>query len=306
MHSTQNRILNRAAIASTALLALLVALLLCLPGAEAQRGYGSFYGWGYEDTLEENLTRDIFPGNAFTFCRVQYSSDLRGGHAAGLRGGQWGGGWRTDYPASDQNFPLRLSELTTIDVNRDASGNIEHAVVRITDPELFNYPFIYMVEVGALHFSAEERETLRSYLLRGGFLMVDDFWGDAAWDNWEYQIGQVLPPEEYPLVDIPLSHPLFNIVFEIKEVPQVPAVSYYEQWRQTGDTYENREYARDTSAKCRGIFDKKGRLIVVAMHNTDLGDGWEREGEHEGFFREFSVKRAYPMGINIVVYAMTH
>ncbi len=171
---------------------------------------------------------------------------------------------------------------------------------------LFNSPFISMRAGGAHPFRAAEREALRRYLLRGGFLMVDDFWGDDEWDNWEYEISQVFPPEEFPIVDIPLSHPIFNIVFEIKEVPQVPSVNHYEYWRRTGVSYEGRRYAGDTAAHCRGIFDKRGRLMIVMMHNTDLGDGWEREGEHEGYFRDFSVKRAYPMGINIVVYAMTH
>ena len=285
------------------ILALSICLLLVavysefLPEAKGQRGRGR----GWWDEMPDNLTRDIFPGNTFTFCRVQYTSAGRGG-----RWGRGGDGWRTDYPQSDLNFPLRLSELTTIKVNRDEYGEIEHAVVRLTDEELFNYPFIYMLEVASLVFSDEEQEALRSYLLRGGFLMVDDFWGDRAWENWEYEIGQVLPPDEYPIVELTPPHPLFNIVFPLKEVPQVPSVGHYRRWEMTGDTYEGREPATDTRAHCRAIFDKKGRLMVVAMHNTDLGDGWEREGELEGYFREFSVKRAYPMGINIVVYAMTH
>jgi hypothetical protein len=141
--------------------------------------------------------------------------------------------------------------------------------------------------------------------LRGGFLLVDDFWGDYAWANWEYEIGRVFPPDEYPIVDIPLNHPIFHCVFDIKEVPQVPAINQFWEWQMTGNTYEGQPTI-DPSPHCRGIFDKNGRLMIVMMHNTDLGDGWEREGENEGYFREFSVKKAYPMGINIVVYAMTH
>jgi hypothetical protein len=283
----------------------LCLLCLCLdaawiPEVAAQRGRR---GGDYD--LRPNLTRDIFPGNTFTFCRVQYTSVSGGDWDWGRRGGRRSGKWRTDYPASDLNFSQRLSELTTVDVNRDENGNIEHAIVRLTDEELRNYPFIYMLEVAELAFDEAERDALRNYLLRGGFLMVDDFWGDDAWDNWVYEIGHVLPPEEYAIVDIPLSHPLFHIVFDIKEVPQVPSVNQYRRWAQTGDTYEG-QWTTDSDPHCRGIFDKKGRLMVVMMHNTDLGDGWEREGEHEGYFREFSVKRAYPMGINIVVYAMTH
>ncbi len=296
-------------------------VLLCLIAAvfglcavdtvEGQRGRGRGYGRGYY--LDENLVaRNIFPGNVFTFCRIAYSSGGYGGYGGGYGGrygGRWGGGWRTDYPASDLNFSLRLSELTTIEVNRDGHGEIVHAVVKLTDDELFDYPFIYMLEVGALEFSEAEQDRLRAYLLRGGFLMVDDFWGDAAWDNWEYEIGQVFPPDKYPIKDIPLDHPLFNIVFKLKEVPQVPAVGRYDQWAATGSAYEGQP-TTDPSPHCRGIWDvregKEDRLMMVIMHNTDLGDGWEREGEDERYFHEFSAKRAYPMGINIVVYAMTH
>ncbi len=289
------------------LLALAVFVGVWVSSVSAQRGYGRGRG-GYDAWRDENVTRDIFPGNCFTFCRIQYSS------GGGYYGGGWGrgygrgGGWRTDYPASDLNFSQRLSELTTIKVRRDSSGEIQHAVVSILDDELYNYPFIYMLEVASLSFSDEEVERLREYLLRGGFLLVDDFWGDRAWQNWEFEISKVLPPDEYPMTDIPLSHPIFHCVFNLDEVPQVPSVGHYDEWKYNGISYERHDYdiTGDTSAHCRGIFDKKGRLMVVVMHNSDLGDGWEREGENEGYFRDFSVKRAYPMGINIVVYAMTH
>jgi hypothetical protein len=246
--------------------------------------------------------RDVFPGSAFTFCRVNYSG-------GGGRGWGRGGGWRTDYPESDLNFSLRLSQLTAIEVERRPDGGFEHAVVRLDDPQVFAYPFLYMLEVGGLALSQPERDGLSAYLRRGGFLMVDDFWGDDEWDNWEYEIGQVLPPDQYPMVDIPADHELFSIVFELEGLPQVPAAGHFDQWKRSGRTYEGSaaQYARyGTQARCKGIFDAEGRLMVVVLHNTDLGDGWEREGENYGYFSEFSAKRAYPMGINIVVYAMTH
>ena len=257
------------------------------PGGRGGRG-GFRSRWG--DGGLEIPERDIFPGDVFTFCRVQYSSS----------GYRRGGGWQTDYDASDINFSTRLGELTTIRVNRDKQGRVKHAVIRLTDKDLFNYPFIYIVEPGALEFSDEEVERLRSYLLRGGFLMVDDFWGEAEWENFEQEFSRVLPPEQYPLMRLPLSHEIFHCVFEIKEYPQIPSVHV---WLGTGLTYER------TDAKqpdYRGVFDKKGRLIVVVCHNTDLGDGWERESWDQEYFREFSAKKAYPLGINIVVYAMTH
>ncbi len=259
--------------------------------AEAQpwrRGYREF----------EEPVRDIFPGNGFTFCRVRYQSQY-----GDRRGERWrgGGNWLTDYPDSDLNFPKRLSELTSIQVDRDEQGEVKHALVDLTEDDLFNYPFLYMLEVGNLVFLDEEVVALRSYLLRGGFLMVDDFWGSAAWANFEYEMGRVFPPEEYPLVELPRDHEIFHIVFPIQEVPQVPGIGF---WYQTGQTSE--QWEDSAEAHCRGIFDKKGRLMVVILHNTDLGDGWEEEAQNPVYFREFSAKKAYPLGINIVVYAMTH
>ena len=249
------------------------------------------------------VKRDIFPGNAFTFCRARYSGSRRPG-GRGRRGR--GGSWSVDYPQSDQNFSLRLSQLTTLSVNQDENGEFLHAIVRLDEPDLFKYPFIYMLEVGGMSLTAPEREGLRTYLLRGGFLLVDDFWGDSAWENWVFEIGQVLPPEEYPLVDIPLDHEIFHIVFDLDHVPQVPGIR---SWEWSGGGPEG-DYSRYTvygsEAHCKGIFDHNGRLMAVIMHNTDLGDGWEREGENIDYFREYSAKLAYPMGINIVVYAMTH
>jgi len=234
--------------------------------------------------------RDVFPGNVFTFCRLRYDS-------SGYRSG---GGWDTDFNASDVNFSTRLEELTTIRVNRDERGRVKHAVVRLTEDDVFNYPFLYMIEPGALTFSDAEAARLRSYLLRGGFLLVDDFWGEVEWRNFEFEFSRAMPPDEFPMMPLPLTHEIFHCVFEIKEYPQVPSVH---AWLGTGLTYERRDA---TEPHFRGVFDKKGRLMAVICHNTDLGDGWERENWDETYFREFSAKKSYPMGINIVVYAMTH
>lgn len=226
--------------------------------------------------------------NRFTFARAKYTSYRNG----------WS--WDTDYPDSDVNFSLRLAELTTIDVNRDASGRIIHAIVDLADPMLVHFPFLYMVEVGYSNLTDSEVEGLRNYLLRGGFLLVDDFWEWREWDNWETQVRKLFPDaESYPIVDIPLSHPIFHCVFRLDQVPQVPSINSWVNYRAESDR-------RGAVASCRGMFDHAGRLMMVMMHNTDLGDGWEREGEDFEYFQKFSVAKAYPMGINIVVYAMTH
>ncbi|RJP18996.1 MAG: DUF4159 domain-containing protein [Candidatus Omnitrophota bacterium] len=271
---------------------ILITMIIDICIAPPQSAHAQYWGRRGRLPLPE---REIFPSNCFTFCRVQYDS-YQG------RGRDWGGGWATDYDDSDLNFSQRLSELTSIQVNRDVQGNIKHAVVRLTDDALFHYPFIYMLEVGRLVFSAEEAERLRNYLERGGFLLVDDFWGSRAWENWVYEIAKVFPPEEFPMIDIPPEHEIFHIVFEIDEVPQIPGIGHWYQYG--GSTSERFEDSEIPS--CKGIFDKNGRLMVVVLHNTDLGDGWEEEAVNPVYFDQFSKRKAYPLGINIVVYAMTH
>ena len=233
-----------------------------------------------------------FSHDVFTFVRIQYSSGYGGGgYGRGYRGGRWA----TDYPDSDLNFSFRLQQLTSMEVDPDG------LVLVLTDPKLFNYPFIYIVEPGGLVFSEEEVKILRSYLLNGGFLMVDDFWGEDEWYNFYYEIKRVFPDREP--VELRLSHPIFHAVFDLKEKPQIPSIGAAIQGRDYGISWE-RPDAQVPHYKA--IYDDKGRMMAIICHNTDLGDGWEREGEDEWYFREFSEKKAYPLGINIVFYAMTH
>jgi len=230
---------------------------------------------------------------AFSFCRILYQS---------VRDEAMGHGWNTDYPDSDANFMIRLSELTTADINRDGDGSPKHVVVTLTDDALFSYPFIFMSDVGTAGFTEPEAERLREYLLRGGILYVDDFWGDAAWDHWSEEIGRVLRPDRYPIVDIPLGHPIFQTFFTVRQVPQVPSIQF---WRRSGYAGTSERGSESEDVHFRGIFDERGRLMVIMTHNTDIADGWEREGEDEEFFYRFSI-RAYPLGVNIAIYAMTH
>ncbi|MEL6108297.1 MAG: DUF4159 domain-containing protein [Planctomycetota bacterium] len=227
-----------------------------------------------------------FPGDLFTFVRVRYDSEYG-------RGG--GGGWQTDYPDSDLNFSLRLQQLTTIKVNPNP------IILDLTDESLHDYPFLYMIEPGSLAFSEEEVEALRDYCFSGGFLMVDDFWGDRQYENLRYELKRVFPDRDP--IEVPIEHEIFQNVYPFKEKPQVPALG----GARRGISYEWSRDGSDTSTPYyKAIFDDKDRIMVFICHNTDLGDGWEREGEDEEYFREFSVKKAYPMGINIVTYAMTH
>ncbi len=233
-----------------------------------------------------------FEKDVFTFVRIRYST------GGGGRRGYGGRRWTTDYPDADLNISYRLQQMTSMKV--DPNGR----VLEIGDPDLFRYPFIYIVEPGDLQFEDREVETLRRYLLNGGFLMVDDFWGEDEWENLAEQLKRVFPDRE--IVDIPREHPLFHCVFDIPNDLnlQIPNYALGEESQYNG----GRTWERPDAVDChiRGIFDDKGRLCVLICHNTDNGDGWEREGEFPYYFREFSEKKAYPLGINIIFYAMTH
>jgi hypothetical protein len=261
--------------------------------AAAAAPAGAQWGDGWYRRPPRFATAEDLEQSAFTFCRLYYTS---------VRNEPLGHGWNTDYPNSDINFMIRLSQLTRAHVNLDDDGEPNHVVVRATDDELFSCPFVFMSDVGTTGFDELEVDRLRAYLLAGGFLYVDDFWGDQAWEHWSREIAKVLPPDEYPIVDIPSDHELFRGLYRLEGVPQIPSIQH---WLWSGGTTSERGWESE-QPHCRGIFDRYGRLMVVMTHNTDIADGWEREGEDAEFFALFSVTKSYPMGINIVLYAMTH
>lgn len=294
---------------------LLVVLLLLatVGGVWAQRRFGGGWGWGggegYSSQYETCRTaREVpshstgtpmwtnppgFEQDVFTFVRIRRDN----ARSTSWRAGRW---W-TDFPDSDLNLSFRLQQVTSMRV--DPEGR----VLRLTDPDLVNYPWIYMVEPGGLRLRDEEVPALRSYLMNGGVLMADDFWGTVQWENFEDEIKRVLPDRSF--VELPMDHPVFHCVFDLK-VPknklQVPNVGQGANSRYDGITYEIHEGERCVDMHVRAIMDDKNRIMVIATHNTDNGDGWEREGEDDYFFHEFSEKRSYPLGINIVFYLMTH
>ena len=237
-------------------------------------------------------TRALKDGR-FHFCRLMYPSAYR------EAGGQ---GWRTDYPGADINFSIRLAELTKTAVSTDGEGDPEYFVVRSSgDDNLFHCPFVHIEDAGTAEFTDADVVQLREYLLKGGFMWSDDFWGSRAWAIWEQEIGRVLPPERFPIVDIPVTHSMFQTIYNVKRIPQVPAIS---RWRYNGG--ETSERGLDSAVvNTRGIFDEKGRLMVLMTHNTDISDTWEREGEDIEYFYRFSPE-GYAIAINVMVYAMTH
>ena len=271
------------------LVAAFAAALLVATGVAGQdlfRGFGRFRG------PEPRLPTPTSFDGYFNFCRGMFTQDRR------EPGGQ---GWWTDYPAADVNFSIRLSELTKTRVSRTPENEPNHLVVRLTDDELFRCPFIEMEDVGTARFTDAEASRLRDYLLKGGFLWVDDFWGDWAWAQWVEEISRVLPKDEYPIRVVDTTHPLFRTFFQVPKVPQIPNIAH---WRRTGgDTSERGE--ESAVPQMYAISDARGRIMVLMTHNTDISDAWEREGEDPRFFYQFSPD-GYSVGINVVMYAMTH
>jgi hypothetical protein len=231
-----------------------------------------------------------FEDGAFTVCKLQYTSVYREPEGAG---------WSTDYPYAGINLMTRLSELTRTPVSLDRNGDPNYWVVTLSDPALYRCPFIMASDVGTMGLSGEEALALREYLLKGGFLWVDDFWGTPAWEQWSAQIHKALP--EYRIVDVPADHPLLNSMFRVEEIPQVTNIGF---WRRTGGATSERG-PDSPRANFRMMADDTGRVMVVMTHNSDIGDSWEREGEDREFFLRFS-PNGYSLGINVLLYVLNH
>lgn len=251
----------------------------------AQQIFSGYYGY----TPPKFPTATTFKG-AFNFCRAMFASDRREKR-----------GWDTDYPGADINFSVRLAELTKTRVSKPASGGEpDYVVVRLTDEALFQCPFVIMEDAGTAIFKDQEVVRLREYLLKGGFVFVSDYWGPQARDQFDREIGRVLPRDTYPIIDLPMDHPIFHTQFEVARVPQMSSI---QSWRRTGGGSTERGVT--APAEARGIADEHGRLMVVMMHNTDIPDGWEREGEEHEYFLRFSPD-AYAVGIDVLLYDLTH
>ena len=277
-------------------LRLVVAWLAASAAALATAAYGQniWVGGGrfFRDPPKWAKASD-FDGQ-FNFCRGFYDSN---------RYEDGGQGWRTDYPGADNNFSVRLMELTLAHVKLDVERQPNTVVVRLTDPLLYRCPMVFMEDVGTMHLSDEEIKGLRNYLVKGGFLYVDDFWGTAAWDQWADEIGRVLPPGQYPIFDIPLDHGIMHTLYDVKAIEQVSSIQFW--YRNGGSTSERERDGDSPHSDFRGIADDRGRLMVVMLHNTDISDTWEREGENREYFERYSPD-GYAIGVNIVLYGMTH
>jgi hypothetical protein len=270
-------------LSSLVAVAAILALGAGAAGAQIWRGGYGFYA------PPKFPTANSFVGT-FNFCRLMFSSNRREKR-----------GWSTDYPGADINFSVRLSELTKTRVTKGSSGDPEFVVVRPTDPALMQCPFILIEDGGTAIFDNEEVLRLREYLLKGGFLFVSDYWGTAAGEQWDEEISRVLPRDQYPIVDIPMDHPMWQSLFDVKQVPQMASIQF---WRRSGGGMSERG-ADSAQVDVRGIADRHGRFMVVMIHNSDIPDGWEREAEDPEYFNRFSPD-AYSVAIDVLMYAMTH
>jgi hypothetical protein len=265
---------------------LLATLLATVASGQGRRrGFGGFRG-----PAPKMATPQDFDGN-FLFCRILFRNAPDGD----------GDGWGVDYPRADINLTFRLSELTTTTVSRDPEDEFKHVVVRLTDPLLYHCPFVMMTEPGGAFFDEAEAARLHDYLLKGGFLWVDDFWGEFAFSHWAGEIAKALPPERYPITDVPLEHALFHTLYDIRRILQVPSINF---WSRSGETSER---GRDSAVPhVRAIQDQDGgRIMVLMTHNTDFGDAFEREGDDHRYFLQFAPE-GYAFAVNAIVYSMTH
>jgi hypothetical protein len=261
-----------------------------ITAVHAQRLWSGYYG----RTPPKFPTAETFEGS-FHFCRVMFDSDRREKS-----------GWATDYPGADLNFSTRLAELTKVRVKMtyDRDEEVPDAVVvRLTDEALFECAFTFMEDAGTARFTDQEVARLRQYLLKGGFLFVSDYHGTLAQEQFDEEIGRVLPRHEFPIVDLtpPNQHPLWHMRYDVARLPQIASIS---TWRRTGGTIERWNF-EGAAPDARGIADARGRLMVVMIHNSDVPDAWEREAEDPNYFYRFSPE-AYGIGINVILYSMTH
>jgi len=223
----------------------------------------------------------MMPQAEFHMARLAYST--RG--CAGSRGycNSW---WAIDYPHAEAHFLPALQRMTRI----EAADDSVH--VQVTDDELFDYPWLFAQQVGQGYWrpSIEEAARLREYLLRGGFLVVDDFHGHNEWLIFQAAMQAVLP--DRPIVDIPEDDMLMDILFDLDQRTQIPGERHLGWQRMQGP------------ATWRGIYDEKGRLMVAAQLNIDMGDAWEHADD--AHYPAPMTALAYRFGVNYVIYAMTH
>jgi hypothetical protein len=237
------------------------------------------------------LPHDYLEPAEWTLGRLMYPSS---------RYSRWGGDWKwgattwtTDYPRADRHISEMVRRLTAIDAR-----SVEQPVSLDDDDDIFYWPWLYAVEVGTWELTDEQAAKLREYLLRGGFLMVDDFHGSFEWQIFEESIRRVFP--EKPIVDIPADDAIFHALYDLEDRSQIPGA----QFLYSGRTDESRYGNDGATPHWRGIYDDQGRVMVAICHNMDLGDAVEHSDTPQ--YPEPYSARAMRTFINYIVYAMSH
>jgi hypothetical protein len=219
-----------------------------------------------------------WPTEEFHFVRMYYDSV-----------GRWGrGGWTTDWPEAEEHFWLGVSRLTRVDIGKQAR------MLEVTDDTIFDYPWLYAVEVGGWHLDDAQAARLREYLLRGGFLMTDDFHGSREWAGFVESMRRVFP--DRPIVEIADSDEVLHVLYDVDERIQIPGIVAIMR----GVTYEDDGF----TPHWRGIYDDAGRLMVAINFNMDLGDAWEHANDPR--YPEPMTGLATRFAVNYVIYSMTH
>jgi hypothetical protein len=281
---------------------LVVAFLLLGAGLVLAQFRGGWFRVSHEvKTAREVPSRSVhapvwdnppqFGHDVFVFTRLRYGS------TDGYRGGVGGGSWMTDLPDADLNLSYRVQQMTSMRTDTNAR------IIRANDPDLRRYPFLMAAAPGALELAEDEIQGLRRFLLNGGFFLLTDFWGDREWNHFASVMKQVLP--QHSFVELSLDHPIYRCVYPVTQKNQVARVDIGNAHLANGSpTWERGPDGREVHH--RAIFDEKGRLMVLALHNSDDSDGWEWEGDNPNYFHAFSEGMAFPLAINILVYVMTH
>jgi hypothetical protein len=254
-------------------------------------GFQRVANWGEPSAAQGNQRAE------FSWSRLSYTTAMGGGGYGGYGGfgggyGRgWGATWSRDYPKADRQFLIALNRLTRI------NGRSTEQVVSADSDDIYNYPFVYAVMVHTWSFNEEEAKRMRDYLLKGGFLMVDDFHGTQDWEDFMTGMRQIFPDaNKYPVEDLTDKDEIFHVLYDMDDRFQVPG----EQYIRSGRTYEKDGYV----AKWRGIRDEHGRLVVAICHNMHLGDAWEWADDPE--YPEQFASMAFRVGLNYVMYSMTH
>jgi hypothetical protein len=273
--------------------AALVAMgLLGLAVVVFSQGFGRFRGFSSDAPESE------FPANAeFHFLRVEYQDDRGGGFGGGFRQvsrrGRASGWWAQDWPDADEHFTKGVQRLTRID-----AGNPQH--VSLKDEKLFDYPWIYATQTGYWELSDQETSQLREYLLRGGFIMTDDFWdqnGPQEWQVFAEAMNRVLPGQ--PINDIGLDDSVMHVLYDIqqKDLMFIPGSRHLGG---DGRVYQ----PPGTKSAWKAMYDPKNRMVVSVNFDTDIGDAWEFADVP--YYPEGMTTLAYHYGINYLMYAITH